>query len=83
MEERELSGVMGNLYLDWGVLKMNVSFQSPYVEILNTAPPPPLSGDGISSRGLWEVIGTFTKRPQRDHPSTLLPSVFTVRRCHR
>ena len=42
--------------------------------------PPPAPGDGISSWGLREVIGAFTKRPQRD-TSALLPCVFTVRRC--
>lgn len=35
------------LNLDWGVFKMNVSLQSPHVEIR-----PPTPGDGISSWGL-------------------------------
>jgi len=54
---------------------MKVSLQGPHVEIR-----PPAPGDGISSWGLREVIGAFTKRPQRD-TSALLPCVFTVRRC--
>ena len=64
------------LNLDWGVFKMKVSLQGPHVEIRS----PPTPGDGISSWGLREVIGAFTKRPQRD-TSALLPCVFTVRRC--
>lgn len=63
------------LNLDWCVFKMKVSLQGPHVEIR-----PPTPGDGISSWGLREVIGAFTKRPQRD-TSALLPCVFTVRRC--
>ena len=44
------------LNLDWGVFKMKVSLQGPHVEIR-----PPAPGEGISSWGLREVIGAFTR----------------------
>ena len=63
------------LNLDWVYSRWRFPSR---VHMLKSDPPAP--GDGISSWGLREVIGAFTKRPQRD-TSALLPCVFTVRRC--